>query len=175
MYFHSGSLQPIDNWSRQKQMGLHHAERGGKNSNRIFLSTRGVSDEFFCIFKFYDTTIKFKSTSFHCSDTGCMYYKEDYKTIFQDDSNEDFIILSHIVQKLWWINHFWAKFKRPAKKYYRRRHTKAGFKRPRWRVKFPPFNILFTLVFKSDACQINSKQAFTNIRKCPLSMQLSIT
>jgi hypothetical protein len=64
-----------------------------------------------------------------------MYYKKDYKTIFQDDSNEDFIILSHIVQKLWWTNHFWAKFKRPAKKYYHRRDTKAGFKRPRWRVK----------------------------------------
>jgi hypothetical protein len=30
---------------------------------------------------------------------GCMYYKEDYKTIFQDDSNKDFIILSHRVQK----------------------------------------------------------------------------
>jgi hypothetical protein len=52
------------------------------------------------IFKIYDTTMKFKSTSFHCSDTGCMYYKADYKTIFQDDSNEEFIILSHIVQKL---------------------------------------------------------------------------
>jgi hypothetical protein len=64
-----------------------------------------------------------------------MYYKEDYKTTFQDDSNEDFIILSHIVEKLWRINHFRAKFKRPAKKYYRRRDTKAGFKRPRWRVK----------------------------------------
>jgi hypothetical protein len=31
---------------------------------------------------------------------GCMYYKVDYKTSFQDDSNEEFIILSHIVQKL---------------------------------------------------------------------------
>jgi hypothetical protein len=100
MYFHSGSLQLIDNWSRQKQMGLHHAEGDGKNSNRIFLSTGGVSDEFFCIFMIYDTTIKFKSTSFHCSDTGCMYYKEGYKTIFQYDSNEDFILLSHTVQKL---------------------------------------------------------------------------
>jgi hypothetical protein len=52
------------------------------------------------IFNIYDTTTKFKSTSFHCSDKGCMYYKVDYKTTFQDDSNEEFIILSHIVQKL---------------------------------------------------------------------------
>jgi hypothetical protein len=81
-------------------MVLHHAEIGGENSNRNFLCTGGVSDEFFCIFKIYDKTIKLKSTSFHCSDTRCMYYKKDYKTIFQDDSNEDFIILSHIVQKL---------------------------------------------------------------------------
>jgi hypothetical protein len=50
MYFHSGSLQPIDNWSRQKQIGLHHAKRGGKNSNRISLCTGGVSDEFFFVF-----------------------------------------------------------------------------------------------------------------------------
>jgi hypothetical protein len=70
-----------------------------------------------------------------------MYYKEDYKTNFQGDSNEDFIILSHIVQKLWRINHFRAKFKRPAKKYYRRRDTKAGFKKPRWRVKPPIFHV----------------------------------
>jgi hypothetical protein len=52
------------------------------------------------IFNVYDTTIKFKSTSFHCSDMGCMHYKVDYRTTFQDDSNEEFIILSHIVQKL---------------------------------------------------------------------------
>jgi hypothetical protein len=45
-----------------------------------------------------------------------MYYKVDYKTIFQDDSNEEFIILSHIVQKLCRINHFRAKFKIPAEK-----------------------------------------------------------
>jgi hypothetical protein len=50
MYFHSLSLQPIDNWSRQKQMGLHHAERGGKSSNTIFLCTGGVSDEFLFVF-----------------------------------------------------------------------------------------------------------------------------
>jgi hypothetical protein len=91
MYFHSASLQPIDNGCRQKQMGLHHSERGGKNSNRIFLCT-GVPDDFFGILKIYDTTIKLKTTSFHCSDTGCMYYKVDYKTNFQDDSNEEFII-----------------------------------------------------------------------------------
>jgi hypothetical protein len=52
MYFHSGSFQPIDNWSRQKQMGLHHAERGGENSNRNFLCTGGVSDEFFVFSRF---------------------------------------------------------------------------------------------------------------------------
>jgi hypothetical protein len=69
-----------------------------------------------------------------------MYYKEGYKTIFQYDSNEDFILLSHTVQKLWRMNHFQAKFKRPAKEYYRRRDKKAGFKRLRWRVN-PIFNL----------------------------------
>jgi hypothetical protein len=32
-------------------MGLHHAERGGKISNGIFLCTGGVSDEFFLYFQ----------------------------------------------------------------------------------------------------------------------------
>jgi hypothetical protein len=41
--------------------------------------------------------------------------------------------------------------------------------------KFPPFKILFTLLFRSTACQRNSEQAFTNIKKCPLSMRLCIT
>jgi hypothetical protein len=45
-----------------------------------------------------------------------MYYKIDNKTINQDHSNEEFIILSHIVQKLRRINHFRAKFKRTAEK-----------------------------------------------------------
>jgi hypothetical protein len=73
-----------------------------------------------------------------------MYYKADYKTTFQDDSNEEIIILSHIVQKLWRINHFRTKFKRPAKKYYRRRDTKKGFKRPRWRVKSGEVSLVAT-------------------------------
>jgi hypothetical protein len=82
-------------------MGLHHAERGGKNSNRIFLCTGGVSDDFFFVFSRFTTQQSNSNLLPSIAQTrGCMYYKEDYKTTFQDDSNEDFIILSHIVEKL---------------------------------------------------------------------------
>jgi hypothetical protein len=98
MYFHSASLQPItavdrNRWDYINQKGV------GKTAIESF-SVLEFLMNFFGIFKNYDTTIKFKSTSFHCSDTGCKYYKVDYKTIFQDVSNEEFIILSHIVHKL---------------------------------------------------------------------------